>query len=372
MLLLGPFLLITGTFLLLSFCPILLYMHHALHGPPPEHVRLFPSSLAVLVHEIAHIVMARKRGQEPQSILLWPLGGFNFVARGIGCEPKDDLFIALAGPLSHIPMGLLWLFVDLIVEKAEYGTVKHINLFAIRNADNSFAGALFSGLVNMNVVLFLINLFVPAYPVDCSRIFTTTLMMYGFGPQGIATFGALLGIICGILAILWGAGVAAAHYNSFILVLGILILLSSLDLAIFAFQGRADEHPLFDYKPAVGGAYNAGGTGGGQSSANGGAPGQYSSGATYGSGGYPAGNMQMAGNTNQRSQQYRATYEDEEDMDVPPSARGGNNATAYGGVASAMAYPPQGQQQQSPMQENPLYQREQLYDGATGSRNENA
>ena len=41
------------------------------------------------------------------SILLWPLGGFAFV--GHSSTPAKDMFVAAAGPLTHIPMFLIWL-----------------------------------------------------------------------------------------------------------------------------------------------------------------------------------------------------------------------------------------------------------------------
>ena len=45
-------------------------------------------------------------GAEVHYILLWPLGGLAFV--GHSSSPARDLFVAIAGPLTHIPQVLVW------------------------------------------------------------------------------------------------------------------------------------------------------------------------------------------------------------------------------------------------------------------------
>ena len=63
----------------------------------------------VLVHELGHCFAARRVGGEAVacSILLWPLGGLAFI--GDSFSPLEDLQVALAGPLTHVPMFLGWL-----------------------------------------------------------------------------------------------------------------------------------------------------------------------------------------------------------------------------------------------------------------------
>ena len=50
--------------------------------------------------------MTKRLGGSVGGIVLWPLGGFAL------CGPTEalsgDLKVALAGPLMHVPMGLLW------------------------------------------------------------------------------------------------------------------------------------------------------------------------------------------------------------------------------------------------------------------------
>ena len=59
------------------------------------------------VHEFGHALMTKRLGGNVDGIVLWPLGGFAL------CGPTDDflvgdLKVALAGPMTHIPMTLLW------------------------------------------------------------------------------------------------------------------------------------------------------------------------------------------------------------------------------------------------------------------------
>ena len=61
----------------------------------------------VLVHELGHCAAARCVGGRAEEILLWPLGGLAYVAHSTA--PCDDLKVAIAGPLTHIPMAAVCL-----------------------------------------------------------------------------------------------------------------------------------------------------------------------------------------------------------------------------------------------------------------------
>ena len=57
--------------------------------------------------------MTKRLGGTVGGIVLWPLGGVAL------CGPTEalsgDLKVALAGPLMHVPMGLLW-WVSIILD----------------------------------------------------------------------------------------------------------------------------------------------------------------------------------------------------------------------------------------------------------------
>jgi hypothetical protein len=49
-----------------------------------------------------------------ERIVLWPLGGYVVLGRTEGLEIMEDFWVALAGPLTHIPMAGLW-FVGMVI-----------------------------------------------------------------------------------------------------------------------------------------------------------------------------------------------------------------------------------------------------------------
>ena len=64
--------------------------------------------VAVIVHEVGHLVAAKAHGGVPSHILLWPLGGLA-VAHGPTMSLGARIRIALAGPLTHVPMTAVWM-----------------------------------------------------------------------------------------------------------------------------------------------------------------------------------------------------------------------------------------------------------------------
>src|SRR5690349_583544 len=54
---------------------------------------------SLLVHELSHSLVARRRGIEVQDIRLWLLGGISTL-EGEPKTPRDDFDIAIAGPMT--------------------------------------------------------------------------------------------------------------------------------------------------------------------------------------------------------------------------------------------------------------------------------
>lgn len=111
----------------------------------------FVSSVA---HDLAHALVARRRGVDVQSIGVSFFGGATPLDPG-SSKPADDALIAAAGPLASLAIGGL-LFVAMlgaVLVGGEFGVV---------------AGVL-AVLGFLNGVLGVVNL-VPAYPLDGGRI----------------------------------------------------------------------------------------------------------------------------------------------------------------------------------------------------------
>lgn len=61
---------------------------------------------SLLIHEAAHAAVACCLGGHISHIILWPLGGLAYLGQGGGL--KEEILIALAGPLVHVPFGILF------------------------------------------------------------------------------------------------------------------------------------------------------------------------------------------------------------------------------------------------------------------------
>jgi Zn-dependent protease/predicted transcriptional regulator len=110
--------------------------------------------LSSLVHDLAHALVARRRGVEVKAIAISFFGGatpIDFAAK----DPKDDVAIAASGPIASIVIGVIF-----------FGLV--IAATALGDKFDQAAGVL-SVFVFVNLVLGFVNL-VPAYPLDGGRI----------------------------------------------------------------------------------------------------------------------------------------------------------------------------------------------------------
>lgn len=76
-----------------------------------ELITLF---ILVLVHELGHIVMALSVGWKVKKVQLLPFGGVVEVDEGTGNSARDELLVALAGPLQNVWMAALaWMIGEL-------------------------------------------------------------------------------------------------------------------------------------------------------------------------------------------------------------------------------------------------------------------
>lgn len=146
--------------------------------------------VCVLLHELGHSVVAQRFGVEVLDITLLPIGGLARMA-STPREPRQELFIAAAGPAVNFVLAPLFLA-----------------------AHHSLDGRLLSGdlwsqpgypllkLAQMNLVLGLFNL-LPAFPMDGGRILRALLAMrlsYVRATQHASALGQLLAFGMGI----WG------------------------------------------------------------------------------------------------------------------------------------------------------------------------
>lgn len=197
----------------------------------------------VLIHELGHALAARRVGGHADGILLWPLGGLAYV--GHDCGPKADLWIALAGPLTHIPQFLVWFAILFPVYHAAYGSWD-VSL-AIPYPDLHFGLAVVAGACQLNIGLVLFNLFLPAFPLDGGRILADLLLLRGVSPETAAKITASLATVLGAGVV--GIGIWRTLASSVASVLTIAVGLWMLYVTVQLWEcirsGTVRQHPLF-------------------------------------------------------------------------------------------------------------------------------
>jgi Zn-dependent protease len=156
--------------------------------------------LFVVLHDLAHSLVARHYGTPVREIELSPIGGIAKMD-SMPQEPWQELTMSLAGPLvnlvSVMPLGLaaLWMIQD--------GAIRSRDHFLYLLTRPSWQGFILNLLV-CNVLLALFNLF-PAFPMDGGRILRSILawrMGQTRGTLWAAYIGQVAAVALGILGVL--------------------------------------------------------------------------------------------------------------------------------------------------------------------------
>ena len=181
----------------------------------------------VFLHELAHSWVALKKGMKVGSITLFILGGASEIEDEISPNPRDELPMAIAGPLMS-------LFLGLVSEGVAYASL----LFIPNDALAGLFFYIFGYLGILNIILFAFNL-LPAFPMDGGRVLRAILALWlpiDRATKIAAEIGRIVAIIFGIVGVL-----------SFNLVL-ILI-------AVFIYLGAGQEAAMVRYNLLLKGLY---------------------------------------------------------------------------------------------------------------------
>lgn len=109
--------------------------------------------VSLCAHELAHALVARRKGRTVRSVTLWMLGGMT-VIEGDASDPRSELAIAIAGPVTSFLCG------------AASGGLA-LGLMALHGHRLALVGA--AWLAATNVVLAVFNL-LPGSPLDGGRV----------------------------------------------------------------------------------------------------------------------------------------------------------------------------------------------------------
>jgi len=236
----------------------------------------------VLCHEFGHGNMARYLGGEIAFVLLWVFGGICFSSRArseYDAEKilRNELLVVVAGPCTHFLQTPVWgLFLWLLsylffVSDVQTGYSGAWAAFtAAMNPFQSFhyeTIALYKGIwvalpwslvgwgIQLNVVLFVFNVFFPMYPADGSKLLVCTLMFVCGMPARKAAL-ILIGVAVPCAALL----IAYAGYSVYMMIrfragmyilgflagwMGVMSLAEVHNIWTLRKARRLHEHPLF-------------------------------------------------------------------------------------------------------------------------------
>lgn len=141
---------------------------------------------ALLAHELAHSIVARRNGVRVERVVLWLLGGVSELDE----EPKDpraDLHIALAGPLTSLVLAFCFFGVGVLLGTAAGEPVLDMLVW----------------LAAMNLILALFNL-LPGAPLDGGRVLRALIWRRTGDQLYAAALAARSGRILGFALLLLG------------------------------------------------------------------------------------------------------------------------------------------------------------------------
>ncbi len=136
---------------------------------------------SLLAHELAHALVARRRGVEVKGIVLWILGGVAQL-EGDSRDPRAELEIVGAGPLTSLGL-------------AAGGALAALLLGAV--GTSALLVSSLAWLAGINALLALFNM-LPAFPLDGGRILRALLWRHWHDRMRATAVAARVGKICGI------------------------------------------------------------------------------------------------------------------------------------------------------------------------------
>jgi Zn-dependent protease/CBS domain-containing protein len=158
---------------------------------------------SVLIHELAHSLVARNQGVPVRKITLFLFGGVSNIQREPP-SPKAEFLITIAGPITSLLMGIIFIVIsgipmDVLISSAEE------NLDMVSGL--SPLPTLLLWLGPINIVLGLFNL-IPGFPLDGGRVVRSILWAITDNLRKATRWASYLGQL--IAWVMVGMGIAMA------------------------------------------------------------------------------------------------------------------------------------------------------------------
>ena len=147
---------------------------------------------SVLLHELAHAVMAERYGLSALRIDIHAPGGLvQFWYQPL--KRSQDFAITLAGPVSNLAIGLVALALLALVPPPEPTTIEiDGRLFSVLPTEKGFLEQLLRGSAYLNLGLCVVNL-IPAFPLDGGKL-VYLVIDRRWGPRVAALIVSALGL----------------------------------------------------------------------------------------------------------------------------------------------------------------------------------
>jgi stage IV sporulation protein FB len=175
--------------------------------------------VCVVLHELGHSLQVRRYGIDVRDIVLLPIGGVARAER-IPEDPKQEIIVAISGPLVNFALALIFFAIVLV-----------------RRTPLNFENDFLFNLLAINVVLGTFNL-IPAFPMDGGRILRGLLAMrmsYLKATRHAKNVGQIIAILFVLI------GFVNTHFIMLPLV------------AVFVFFGAISEERMVRIKTALDG-----------------------------------------------------------------------------------------------------------------------
>ena len=154
---------------------------------------------SVLIHELAHALVGRRRGAQVDDILLMPLGGATRTS-GFPDRPADELAMVAVGPLTSLAVAS---------GAALLAAVGEVPLLPV----DVHHGTLLARITWVNVILGLFNL-LPIFPMDGGRVLQA-LLAFRWGRVRATLVAARIGMTLAVA--LAGAGLVLRNLWLFVI-----------------------------------------------------------------------------------------------------------------------------------------------------------
>ncbi|HEX6791141.1 MAG TPA: site-2 protease family protein [Candidatus Krumholzibacteria bacterium] len=182
------------TFLLvLAWIGVMSWRHNGASSAIEDVLFICTLFACVVLHELGHALTARRYGIATRDITLLPIGGVARLDR-MPDDPRQELWVALAGPAVNVVIAGVLLFVT---------GLSAVSGISDTGLESMLTGTFVGRVIATNVFLVLFNM-LPAFPMDGGRVLRALLAIrleYARATQLAATIGQLMALGFGLIGL---------------------------------------------------------------------------------------------------------------------------------------------------------------------------